>query len=499
MQVANDQIIGSRKEQQDYFAIPEIPKGLLTIVADGMGGYKGGAVASSEAVKQFIRTLKENFNENSIPLLLEQALRAANNRIAELKKQNRQLESMGTTFLATLFIHNRIYWISVGDSILYRWRNGQLERLNEIHSMAERVDKEAALGIISTREAAQNPQRHAITSGLTGKDIPLIDVPKIGLDVSKGDRFLLASDGLLTLSVQEIEKTFQNTNQANQLTQKLLTTVSQKNKPNQDNCTVIALYADKEMTGVFAPVGRKSKYKLNKLANLLLIPLGLIVLVLLYVFLPIDPFGIKATKPATIEKTGLGKVVSAETEADLDTTVDKTGDTQEQEPEPKPQKPKPKPQTKKTRSAPKKQEKSSTRRDSEGTANNPPPAQAGPDPQEADTPNPPPEATTGVPASQTTSVDSAQSGLDSLTTQNVITPVDSTETDTAATPTTAVPATGENPPGTGNESGKRSTDSTKTTASDSNKLQPAANDSTPKAPSEIPTSNEEPGSQEGSY
>lgn len=299
MLVANGQIIGARKEQQDYFAIPEVPKGTLAIVADGMGGYTGGAISSSEAVKQFIKTIRRNFNEQKIALMLEQALIAANNRIRDLKTQNPDLKNMGTTFLAAFFIHNRVYWISVGDSTFYRWRDGNLERLNDNHSIAGRVDKKAALGIISEEEAKKHPQRHVITSGLTGKDIPIIDLPNVGLDVLSGDRFILASDGLNTLMDSEIVSIIARVYDPNKLVNDILCAVTKKKKPGQDNCTVLSLFFNNEKKQKKASTWLKSNIRKDKnLIKLSLISISFIIIGLLLIYLIFHSVETESVKPA---------------------------------------------------------------------------------------------------------------------------------------------------------------------------------------------------------
>ena len=128
--------------------------------------------------------------------------------------ENPALDSMGSTVVAAVVSSEGLNWISVGDSPLWLFRKGQLERLNADHSMAPILADLVAKGDMTEGDAARDPRRHSLRSAVMGDDIHLIDVSSQPVVVEKGDRLILASDGLLTLSEQEIVAILKKTQDA---------------------------------------------------------------------------------------------------------------------------------------------------------------------------------------------------------------------------------------------------------------------------------------------
>jgi len=135
---------------------------------------------------------------------------------------------------------NGLQWISVGDSPLFLFRNGKLSRLNADHSMAPLISESLSQGKITKDEAQNHPNRHALRSAVMGDELPLIDAPNSPIALFKGDVVILASDGLLTLSMKEIELIISRNlgGQAETLAQLLLSAVEAKKLPRQDNTSV---------------------------------------------------------------------------------------------------------------------------------------------------------------------------------------------------------------------------------------------------------------------
>lgn len=150
---------------------------------------------------------------------------------------------MGTTLLAVVLQARRAYWISVGDSLLLRLRRGQLTRLNANHSYAEAFEQAVADGEISAQAARGHPDYHLLTSALTGDSVPLIDCPEAGIDWLAEDRLLLASDGILSLAQAAILEVLQDAETPQQAAEALILAVEDRADPEQDNCTVVTLFA----------------------------------------------------------------------------------------------------------------------------------------------------------------------------------------------------------------------------------------------------------------
>ena len=180
----------------------------LFVVADGMGGHVAGEVASREAVdaiQAFIndtasadknRTCPFPF-EPSISLeanRLKAAFRLANRRIASAIADSSDLRGMATTASALLAGAGSACVAHVGDSRVYRLRDGALDQLTHDHSW---VEEQVRAGTMSPSAARQHPWRNVVTRALSGGDDPEVDVTEV--EPKSGDRFLLCSDGLFSV------------------------------------------------------------------------------------------------------------------------------------------------------------------------------------------------------------------------------------------------------------------------------------------------------------
>ena len=240
------QIPGKRDYQEDdYGLLDGRDLGLdgsehsMLLVADGMGGHVGGATASGLLSKTFV----EAYPQAPGPIVdrLRGCLEAANKAIADAIAESPELDSMGSTLVAAVVASEGLNWISVGDSPLWLFREGQLERLNADHSMAPVLADLVATGRMTSEEAAQDPSRHSLRSAVMGDEIHLIDVSSQPVAVKQGDRLLLASDGLMTLNEQEIADILKKTQGAplEDSAAALIQAVEDAEHPHQDNTTVL--------------------------------------------------------------------------------------------------------------------------------------------------------------------------------------------------------------------------------------------------------------------
>ncbi len=256
------QIPGQRAYQEDdYGLLDGRDLGLdgrehtMLVVADGMGGHVGGATASGLLSKTFVAA----YPQASGPIVdrLRACLQEANEAMAAAIAENPALDSMGSTLVAAVVASEGLHWISVGDSPLWLFHEGQLSRLNADHSMAPVLADLVATGRMTAEEAAQDSSRHSLRSAVMGDAIHLIDVSSQPVAVEQGDRLLLASDGLMTLSDPAIAAILQETQDAplEDSVAALIQAVEAAEHPQQDNTTVL-LYAPAEDTeGAAAAVG----------------------------------------------------------------------------------------------------------------------------------------------------------------------------------------------------------------------------------------------------
>ncbi len=175
----------------------------LWVLADGMGGYNAGEIASGIAVKTVIdmveaacRTERRHEVESGTghmrqTIVLRDAVHRANKIIHQTAQSQPQCEGMGTTLVACLFFDNRVSIAHVGDSRLYLMRDNRFEQVTMDHSLLqELVDR----GFYSPEEAQRATNRNYVTRALGVE--PTVDVEVQEMAVSKEDYFLLCSDGL---------------------------------------------------------------------------------------------------------------------------------------------------------------------------------------------------------------------------------------------------------------------------------------------------------------
>lgn len=235
---------GSRSRQEDDYGVFELPPELeagelLLVLADGMGGEQAGALASALAVRGFIEAY-DAAPAATIPERLERTLEHVNGRMAlEVAADPASLHGMGCTLLAVVLAEEGAYWISVGDSPLWLWRRGRLRRLNQDHAYRSILADQVSTGEISAVEAACHPDRNALISAVTGEQLELVDLSRQPCPLKPGDQILLASDGVLTLSEQEIAAVLKETRTAGSPCQSLLAAVASRQHPHQDNITVL--------------------------------------------------------------------------------------------------------------------------------------------------------------------------------------------------------------------------------------------------------------------
>ncbi len=194
--------IGKTHEHNEDSYLRSDKEGLF-VVADGMGGHVSGEMASQlavESVEAFItRSRSESIDfsdEYRKDLSTEQnrllaATRMANRRIREEADNNPATRGMGTTLIGVILEDKHLAVVNVGDSRLYRIRNGSLKQVTLDHTL---VAEQQRLGRLTKEQARRHPQRHILTSALGISETPRIDLyrPKV---IPK-DLYLICSDGL---------------------------------------------------------------------------------------------------------------------------------------------------------------------------------------------------------------------------------------------------------------------------------------------------------------
>lgn len=201
---AKSDIGRARDMNQDaYYASQPSDTVGLYIVADGMGGYNGGEIASSLAVTSAKNYIENNFAEiehtkEKLQELVKNAIEYANMIVYEKSKEIQQLEGMGTTIEVALVHNNRVYIGHVGDSRIYRIRKNFIRKLTTDHSYVEKLIKD---GTITRDQAEHHPKKNMLTNALGCTSYVEPDILVKGFQ--KDDILVLTTDGLTNMVSDE--------------------------------------------------------------------------------------------------------------------------------------------------------------------------------------------------------------------------------------------------------------------------------------------------------
>lgn len=240
--------VGGRKYQEDSLLLwspdaNEPTAMLLAVLADGMGGHAGGALASRTVCSAFVDHFSASEDSEATLARLDRALTAANGAIARIVAGDAALNGMGSTVIGAAFGPDGLEWVSVGDSPMYLVRRGEIEVLNEDHSLAPALDQLAAAGKITVEQARNNPRRHMLRSAVAGEEMELVDRSHRPLRLVPGDWVILASDGIHTIEAEDIARLVIGyaDRGPDAVAAALIREVEAARDPYQDNTTVIAV------------------------------------------------------------------------------------------------------------------------------------------------------------------------------------------------------------------------------------------------------------------
>jgi protein phosphatase len=185
-----------RTNNEDTIALDESCG--VAVLADGMGGYAAGEVASGMAC-EFIRTelsrwmteAAGNASDGDVKRAMDICVDNANRAIFSAAHSNPTYGGMGTTLVLAVFRSGRLLLGHIGDSRCYRWRNGALRQITKDHSLLqEQIDA----GLLTPEQAQYAANKNLVTRALGVEDLVLLETHLH--DVQSGDIYLMCSDGL---------------------------------------------------------------------------------------------------------------------------------------------------------------------------------------------------------------------------------------------------------------------------------------------------------------
>ncbi len=237
-QIGQTSRLGNRKVNEDHHGVAESGDAVLLVLADGMGGYKGGQVASRTLVKHML----DHFNARKFPVTdpqsyLKELIADAHLAIIRAGSEQSPPVEPRTTCVVCLIQGDFAWWAHVGDSRLYMFRVGKPFKRTVDHSKVEEMRRK---GKISEKEMENHPQRNLVTRCVGFQPHPPVATISDKIPLEKYDMFVLCSDGLWgALSDDAIVETLTK-NTITQAAESMAEQAESRAHPNSDNVSVIA-------------------------------------------------------------------------------------------------------------------------------------------------------------------------------------------------------------------------------------------------------------------
>lgn len=238
--------IGGREEQQDCMAVSPTDdreltsaKGVLAVVADGMGGLADGGEISMRAAGAMLQSFMADSAGDTPRCALLRGLCRANGEISAYLGEE-GLRKCGSTLVAANIRGGELWWISVGDSRVFLYRGGGVIALNRRHNYGAELDVMAACGQLDAGSALTDAHRGELTSYLGMGPLRYVDGSTVPLKLLPGDRVILASDGVSEVLTQsELAETQQCP--VEESARRIESAVLAKARQHQDNFTAVIM------------------------------------------------------------------------------------------------------------------------------------------------------------------------------------------------------------------------------------------------------------------
>lgn len=235
--IGNAQIIGTREKQDDSFATSIQDYGVMGIVADGIGGYINGNLASQIAVESYLDEFEKRDVTDNLNYFFQKTAVLANERIRDEFGEAKG----GTTVVAVVLIEDKMYWTSVGDSNIAVFRNGRLIEVNRKENVKNWLEDQYRAGAIGKEEALGSPMDKRLVNYVGYDGFKKADESDRPIFLKKKDKVLIYSDGVEALSQIELESILGKKKNAQDLADEIMQAIEDKKVRSKDNSTIIIL------------------------------------------------------------------------------------------------------------------------------------------------------------------------------------------------------------------------------------------------------------------
>ena len=240
----------SRENNEDALGFDPVTR--LCVLADGMGGYNAGEVASGMAVSfiraelgRWLEQAGADANAKEVRRAMHICVENSNNSVFNAAHSNPQYAGMGTTLVVGVFHGDRLVLGHIGDSRCYRLRGPVLQQITKDHSL---LQEQLDAGLITPQQAMTSVHKNLVTRALGVEDTVLLDVNEHRVEV--GDLYLMCSDGLSDmLADEQISEILLRTSSVHEKAQQLVAAANDNG--GRDNISVLLALASED-------IGKKS-------------------------------------------------------------------------------------------------------------------------------------------------------------------------------------------------------------------------------------------------
>ena len=233
--VGNAQTIGTREKQDDSFATSFCPYGVMGIVADGIGGYVNGNLASHIAVDTFLDEFEKRDVTENLTYYFQKSAMLSNERIRDEFGEAKG----GTTAVAVVLKDDKLFWTSVGDSNITVFRDGRIIPVNRKENVKNWLEDQYYAGSIGRGEVLNSKSDTRLVNYLGYDGFKKADESDRPIFLKKKDKVLLYSDGVEILGEIELENLLSKKMSAQKTADAIIDAVKAKKKNKKDNATIV--------------------------------------------------------------------------------------------------------------------------------------------------------------------------------------------------------------------------------------------------------------------
>lgn len=235
--IGNAQIIGNREKQDDSFGTSLRPYAVFAMVADGIGGYQDGKLASEIAVATYINEFEKRDVTENMTYFFQKSAVMANGHIRDEFGEVKG----GTTQVSVVITEDRMYWSSVGDSNIAVLRKGRLIEVNRKENVKNWLEDQYYAGMIGREEAMGSAADKRLVNYLGFDGFKRACESDRPIYLKKHDKVLLYSDGVELLGQIELESILVKRCSAQKHADMIMEAIEKKPARNKDNATIIIL------------------------------------------------------------------------------------------------------------------------------------------------------------------------------------------------------------------------------------------------------------------